>query len=83
MLDNALFTDNDLLFSDENSGNVTISSDEMGITLNVDFKNINLDDAKFYDDDLETMIHARLVAKYISKRVKHGIVVWNPTNWLD
>ena len=62
MLDNALFTDNDLLFSDENSGNVTISSDEMGITLNVDFKNINLDDAKFYDDDLQTMIHARLVA---------------------
>ena len=62
MLDNALFTDNDLLFSDANSGNVTISSGEMGIVLNVDLKNINLDNDKFYDDDLETMIHARLVA---------------------
>ena len=33
----------------------------MGIR-SVDFNNINLGNATFYDDNLETMIHARLVA---------------------
>ena len=36
----------DILFFDEESGNVTFSSDEMGV-LSVDLKNINLDDVDF------------------------------------
>ena len=42
-LHNVLFSNNDILFFDEGSGNVTFSSDEMGI-LSVDLNNINLDD---------------------------------------
>ena len=37
----ALFTDDDILFFDEDSGCVTFSSEEMGI-LSVDLNNINL-----------------------------------------
>ena len=44
-----LLTDNNILFFDEDSGNVTFSSDELGILrLNL---NINLDDTKLYEDD--------------------------------
>ena len=43
---NALFIDNDILFYDQDSGNVTFSSDEMDI-LSVDLNNVNLDDAEF------------------------------------
>ena len=60
-LHNALFTDNDILFFAEDSGNVTFSSDEIGI-LNVDLNNINLYDVNFDEDDPETIIHARLMA---------------------
>ena len=39
-LHDALFADNDILFFDEDSSNVTLSSDEMGI-ISVDLNNIN------------------------------------------
>ena len=48
-------------FLDEDSGNVTFSSDEMGI-LSVDLIIINLDDANFYKDGPKTIIHVRLLA---------------------
>ena len=38
---NALFADDDILFFEEDSGNSTFSSDEMGI-ISVDLNNINL-----------------------------------------
>ena len=38
-LHNVLFTDDDVIFFDEDSSNVTFSSDEMGV-LNVDPNNI-------------------------------------------
>ena len=60
-LHNALFTDDNILFFDEDSGNVTFSSDEIGI-LSVDLNIINLDDVNFDKDDPETSIHARLMA---------------------
>ena len=82
-LQNALFTDNDdILFFDEDFGNVTSSSDEMGI-LSVDLNNINLEDVNFCEDDPETIIHVRLMAchnrlkqrkalkKSISKELMH------------
>ena len=54
------FTNDNLLFFDEDSGNVTFSSDGMGI-LSVDLNNIELDDANFYEDDLEIITNVRLV----------------------
>ena len=43
-------TDDETFFFDEDSGNVTFSSDEMGI-LSVDLNSINLGYATFYEDD--------------------------------
>ena len=43
---NALFIDDDILFFDEDSENVTFSSTEAGM-LHVDLNNINLDNANF------------------------------------
>ena len=59
-LDDAIFSD-DILFFDEDSGNVTISSDEMGIT-SVDLNTANLDDVNFDEYDPQNMIHFRLMA---------------------
>ena len=43
----------DIIFVNEDSINVTFVSDEMGI-LSVDLNDINLDDVNFDKDDLET-----------------------------
>ena len=43
----ALLTDNNIPFFDEDSGNVTFSSDELGI-ISLDLNNNNLDEANFY-----------------------------------
>ena len=59
-LNNALFADYDVLFFYEDSANVKFYSDGMGI-LSLDLTNINLDDVNFYKDDLETIIHVRLM----------------------
>ena len=58
---NALFADIDILFFDEDSGNVTFSSEEMGI-FSLDLNNIDFDDSNFYEDDPRTTIHVRLLA---------------------
>ena len=50
----------DIIFVNEDSINVTFVSDEMGI-LSVDLNDINLDDVNFDKDDLETIIHIRLL----------------------
>ena len=55
----SLFRNDGILFFDEDSGNVTLSSDQMGI-LSVAFNNINLDDVAFDENDSETIIHVRL-----------------------
>ena len=55
------FADDNILFFDQFSGNVTFTIDEMGI-LCVNLKNINLYDAKFSEDDPKTIIHVRLLA---------------------
>ena len=52
------FANNDIFFFDEDSGNVTFSSDEMGI-LCIDLNNVNVDDINFDEDDPETIIHVR------------------------
>ena len=62
-LHNALLADDDILFFDEDSGNVIFSSDEMGI-FSVDLNNINLDNVNFDKDDPKTIIHVRLITWY-------------------
>ena len=56
----ALFANNEILFFDKDSGNVTFSSDEMGI-ISVDRNYVNIDDVDFYENVLETIIHVRLM----------------------
>ena len=60
-LRNSLFTDSNVIFFDKDSSNVTFSSDEMGI-LRVDLNDFSLDHINFDEDDLETVIHVRLIA---------------------
>ena len=60
-LDDDLFSNNDIIFVNEDSDYVTFFSNEMGI-LNVDPNNIYLDDVNFVEDDPETIIHVRLMA---------------------
>ena len=56
----ALFSDDYVLFSDEDSRNVTILNDEMDF-LTIDLNNMSHDDANF-EDDLKIIIHVRLLA---------------------
>ena len=53
---NALFADDDTLFFDEDSNNVTFFSDERGI-FSIDLNNINFDVANFSVDDPKTIIY--------------------------
>ena len=81
-----------MMIFDENSGNVTFSSDEMGI-LSVVYNNINLGDVNFDEDDPETIIHVRRMAwhnglkqhkafkKDMSKKLMP--VAWHQTRWWD
>ena len=57
----AIFSNDDIVFISEDSGNVTFSSNEMSI-LSTDLNDINLDDVNFDEDDPEAIIHVRLMA---------------------
>ena len=61
----ALFADDDILFSDEDSDNIPFSSDELGI-LREDLNNISIDDTNFYEDDPKTISYARLSTKNLN-----------------
>ena len=50
----ALYTDENILYFNEDSGNIVFSCNEMGV-LNIDFNNINLDN-NFDEDDPSTII---------------------------
>ena len=59
----ALYTDENILYFNEDFGNVVFSFNEMGIH-NIDLNNINLDN-HFDEDDPEAIIYIRLLAWYI------------------
>ena len=59
----ALYADENTLYFNEDSGNVVLSLNEMGI-LNIDLNNINLDN-NFDEDDADIIILIRLLAWYI------------------
>ena len=50
-----LYADENILYLNEDSGNVVFSCDEMSI-LNISFNNINLDDTNYVEDDPGTII---------------------------
>ena len=51
----ALYTDEKILYFNEDSGNVVVNCNEMGI-LNIDLNNINFDDTNYDEDDPDTII---------------------------
>ena len=59
----ALHADKNILYFNEDSGNVVCSCNEMGI-LNINLNNINPDN-NFDEDDLDTMIHIRILTWHI------------------
>ena len=59
----ALYSDENILYFNEDSGNVVFSCNEMGI-LNIDFNNINLDN-NFDQDDPDTIFLLTLLAWHI------------------
>ena len=50
-----LYADENILYLNEDSGNVVFSYDKMSI-LNISFNNINLDDTNYVEDDPGTII---------------------------
>ena len=60
-LDDALFTNDNIIFINGGSNNVPFFGCEMSI-LSVDLDKIHLDEPNFYEDDPETVINVRLLA---------------------
>ena len=60
----ALYADENILYSNENSGNVTFCCNEMGILI-VNLGNINLDDTNYEEDDPDNIIFIRLLDWHI------------------
>ena len=59
--DDAVYSNDNIVFSNEDCNNVTFSSVDMDI-LSVDLNNVNLNDVNFDEDDPETIIHVRFIA---------------------
>ena len=60
----ALYADENIFYFDEDSGNVIFNCNGTGF-LNKNLNNINLDDNNYVKDDLDTIIHMRLLAWHI------------------
>ena len=60
----ALYTDDDIIYFDENFDDVIFSCNKVGI-LNIDLNKINLDDTNYNKDDPDAIIHVRLFALHI------------------
>ena len=77
----ALYADENILYFNEDSGNVVFNCDGMGI-LNIDLNRINLDN-NFDEDDSDTIILIRLLVWHINfekcKELKKYIIDSNST----
>ena len=58
-----LYTDDNILYFNEDSGNAVFSCNDMGV-LNIDL-NDNLDDVDYNEDDHKTITHIKILAWYI------------------
>ena len=82
----ALYADENILYFNEDSGNVTFICNGMGI-LSIDLNNINLYDK----DDPDTIIHVRFLAWHIEFRKRKNLekelseklmsVAWHSKRW--
>ena len=88
----AVYANENILYFDDDFGNVVFNYNEMGI-LTIDLNCINLDDNNFDEDDSGTIIHVRLLAWH-TKFEKHKAlkkelnrepmpVAWHPNRWWD
>ena len=69
----ALFTNDDILFFDEDFGNVTFFANQMvkySQQRLIKTLKTNLNDADFYEYDLETIIHARFLLTIINLKTQ-------------
>ena len=84
-----MYADEDVLYFNEDSGNVVFSCNEMGI-LNIDLNNINCDN-NFYEDQPDTIILIGLLAwhikfkkrKELKKKISDELIplAWHPKRW--
>ena len=66
-----LYADENILYLNEDSGNVVFSYDKMSI-LNISFNNINLDDTNYVEDDPGTIIFIDFLLGILNlKNAKH------------
>ena len=59
-----MYADENILYFNEDSSNAVFNWNEMG-SLNIDLNNINLDDTNHEEDDPNTIILIRLLARHI------------------
>ena len=88
--DNAVFFNDDIVFVNAYSVNVTFFSDDIGLAM-VDLNDVSLDDDNFDNDDPEIIIHVRFMAgcnrykqtKACKKEISKALmpVAWNLTRW--
>ena len=86
------YLNDDIVFVNADSDNVTFFSDDVGL-VNEDLNKFSLDGVNFGDDDLETIICVRLMAwfnrykqrKNVKKEIRKELmpVVWYLTKWWD
>ena len=73
----AFYTDENILYFNEDSVNVVFICNEMCI-LNINFNNTNPDDTNYDEEDPDTIIHIRLLAWHIRfEKHKDALVVYN------
>ena len=68
----ALYTYDNILYFNEDSGNAVFSRNGMGI-LNIYLNNINLDDIDYNQDDPETIIYIRLLDCHIKFKKRKAL----------
>ena len=88
----ALYADENILYFNEDSGNVVFICNEMG-ALNIYPNNITHDDANYDEDDPDTIIHVRLFTwhikfekrKALTKELNEELmpVAWHFNRWCD
>ena len=85
----ALYVDKNILYFDEDSGDVVFRCNEMGI-FSIDLNNINHDN-NFDDDDPDTVILIRLLAWHIKFKKRKALkeiseelipIAWHPFGFL-
>ena len=86
----ALYTDENIQYFNEDSGNVTFCCNEMGIC-RVNLNNINFEDTRYEGDDRDTIILIRLLAwhikfekcKALKKKISEGLmaIAWHLKRW--